>query len=148
MNGIGTHTAAQNMAAASHYIHYLHGVNPLGKVFLSNMGSLGAENSVDQFYHSWFHHGSERWDSVKTSTHGPAPGFLVGGPNSSYNWENGCPGLNPGCGSAPPSPPTGQPPQKSYTDFNDSWPLNSWSVTENSNGYQTAYIRLLARFAK
>lgn len=146
--GIGSHTAAQSMGAASHYIHYLHGVNPLGKVYLSNMGSLGAENSVDQFYHTWFAHGSARWDSVKTSTHGPAPGFLVGGPNPSYNWENGCPGLHPGCGSQVPSPPFGQPAQKSYKDFNDSWPLNSWSVTENSNGYQTAYIRLLARFAR
>jgi len=146
--GIGTHTAAQSMAAASHYIHYLHGVNPLGKVYLSNMGGLGAEESVDQFYHTWFANGSVRWDSVKTSTYGPAPGFLVGGPNSSYNWESRCPGIHSACGAQAPSPPTGQPAQKSYKDFNDSWPLNSWSVTENSNGYQTAYIRLLARFVK
>ena len=27
--------------------------------------------------------------------------------------------------------------------FNDDWPLNSWQVTENSNGYQVQYIRLL-----
>jgi hypothetical protein len=26
--------------------------------------------------------------------------------------------------------------------------LNSWSIAENSNGYQVAYIRLLARFVK
>jgi hypothetical protein len=146
--GLETLSSRDNMAAASHFIHYLHGVNPLGKVYLSNMGALGAENSVDQFFHSWFSHGSTRWDSVKNSTFGPAPGFLVGGANPSYNWENGCPGLNSGCGSAAPSPPVGQPPQKSYKDFNDSWPLNSWSVTENSNGYQTAYIRLLARFLR
>lgn len=31
---------------------------------------------------------------------------------------------------------------------NDGWPLNSWPITENSNGYQTAYIRLLARYVK
>ena len=85
---------------------------------------------------------------MKNSTFGPAPGFLVGGPNESYNWESGCPTLNPACGTAAPTPPAGQPKQKSYKDFNDSWPLNSWSVTENSNGYQTAYIRLLARFMK
>ncbi|WP_208640059.1 glycoside hydrolase family 9 protein [Massilia violaceinigra] len=144
--GLGTRPAAANMNAASHYIHYLHGVNPLGKVYLSNMGTLGAENSVDQFYHTWFAHGSAKWDSVKESTFGPPPGFLVGGPNPSYNWENGCPGLHPGCGTAVPAPPFGQPPQKSYLDFNDSWPLNSWSVTENANGYQSAYIRLLSRF--
>ncbi|MES3022418.1 MAG: glycoside hydrolase family 9 protein [Pseudomonadota bacterium] len=145
-HSLGARGAMDNMNAASHYIHYLHGVNPLGKVYLSNMGALGAENSVDQFYHSWFGHGSAKWDSVKNSSFGPAPGFLVGGPNPSYDWETGCPTLNSGCGSAAPSPPKGQPPQKSYKDFNESWPLNSWSVTENSNGYQVAYIRLLARF--
>ncbi|MCX8476308.1 MAG: glycoside hydrolase family 9 protein [Sphingomonas sp.] len=144
--GLGSHGAEANMAAAAHFIHYLHGVNPLGKVYLSNMGSFGAENSVDEFYHTWFWNGSAQWDNVKTSTYGPAPGFLVGGPNPSYDWDNRCPGVSSACGSAKPSPPAGQPPQKSYKDFNDSWPLNSWSVTENSNGYQSAYIRLLARF--
>jgi hypothetical protein len=37
---------------------------------------------------------------------------------------------------------------KSYREFNDGWPLNSWSVTENSNGYEAQYIRLLAAFAR
>lgn len=144
--GIGSQTTTAAMNAASHYIHYLHGVNPLGKVYLSNMGSLGAANSVDQFYNSWFCNGSALWSSVKSSTYGPAPGYLVGGPNPSYTWDSGCPTVSSLCGSAMPSPPAGQPAQKSYKDFNDSWPLDSWSVTENSNGYQTAYIRLLARF--
>ena len=44
------------------------------------------------------------------------------------------------------SPPAGQPAQKAYLDFNDSWPLDSWQVTEPSGGYQTAYIRLLSKF--
>lgn len=145
--GLGTRTEAQKLDAAAGYVHYLHGVNPLGKVYLSNMGSFGAENSVDQFYHSWFWDGSQ-WDSVSGSTFGPAPGFVVGGPNPSYNWDDRCPGVSANCGSALPSPPAGQPHQKSYTDFNTSWPLNSWSVTENSNGYQAAYIRLLARYVR
>jgi endoglucanase len=145
--GLGTRTAAQALDAASHFIHYIHGVNPLGKVYLSNMASLHAENSVDQFYHTWFSHGSPLWDSVKDSTYGPPPGFLVGGPNPSYDWDGVCPG-NSACGTARMSPPYGQPPQKSYKDFNESWPINSWSVTENSNGYQSAYIRLLACFVK
>ncbi|ESQ89382.1 hypothetical protein ABAC460_12795 [Asticcacaulis sp. AC460] len=143
---LGTHTAAENLNAASHFIHYIHGVNPLGKCYLSNMATLGAENSVDQFFHTWFTDKSALWDSVKDSTYGPPPGFVVGGANPQYNWQSGCPGLNPACGTAAPSPPTGQPAQKSYKDFNDTWPLNSWEVTENSNGYQSAYIRLLARF--
>lgn len=140
-------TAKANLNAAANYLHYLHGVNPLNMVYLTNMSSLGAENSANQIFHSWFADGSALWDSAKTSTYGPPPGFVPGGPNSnSYGWDDRCPQISPLCGSAPPSPPHGQPHQKSYKDFNDSWPLGSWSVTENSNGYQTAYIRLLANF--
>ena len=138
--------------AAEGYIHYLHGVNPFNMVYLSNMYKYGAENAVNEFYHSWFTNGSAKWDRVGKSLYGPAPGFLTGGPNPSYNWDGCCPG---GCGSSNNnalclsesiSPPKGQPKQKSYKDFNTSWPLNSWSVTENSCGYQINYIRLLATF--
>ncbi len=148
-NNIGTRSANANRDVASDYLHYLHGVNPQGLVYLSNMASAQAERSVDTFYHGWFHDGSANWDSVKDSLHGPAPGFLVGGPNPGYSWDlNTCgSGGNTGiCGNAILSPPANQPDQKSYLEFNDSWPLNSWEVTENSNGYQTAYIRLLAQF--
>ena len=138
---------AQVEDAASGYLHYLHGVNPLGKVYLSNMVSFGAENSVNEIWHSWFPDGSAKWDSAATSTYGPAPGFLVGGPMGGWTWESGCPNL-PGCGSAPPAPPYGQPEAKSYKDFNTGWPLSSWSVSEPSNGYQVAYLKLLARFVK
>jgi endoglucanase len=147
--GISRHTADQVAAAAAGYLHYLHGVNPLGKAYLSNMNSFGAENSVNEIFHSWFSHGSARWDSAKTSTYGPAPGFLTGGPNyNQWDWDARCPGISAACGSSRPTPPWGQPPQKSYADFNDGWPLNSWPISENSNGYQTNYIRLLARFVK
>lgn len=146
--GLGQHSAAEIADAGAAYLHYLHGVNPLGKAYLSNMGAHGAENSVDQFFHAWFADGSP-WDSVRDSQYGPAPGFLVGGANSTqYNWDERCPGISPLCGTAPPAPPYGQPGQKAYKDFNDGWPLNSWPVTENSNGYQTAYIRLLARYVE
>lgn len=138
--------------AAERYIHYLHGVNPLGMVYLSNMYAYGAERAVNEFYHSWFTDGSELWDRVGDSTYGPAPGFLTGGPNPSYDWDGCCP---KGCGSSSNndkckrlSPPKDQPPQKSYRDFNTGWPLNSWSVTENSCGYQSAYIRLLSKFVR
>jgi endoglucanase len=145
---LGSRADADKLNAGAGYLHYLHGVNPLGKVYLSNMGASGAENSVDQFYHTWFQDGSALWDSVSGSTFGPAPGFVVGGPNPSYGWDDRCPGVSSACGSAIPSPPAGQPPQKSYKDFNTSWPLNSWSVTENSNGYQASYIRLLAKYVR
>ena len=144
--GISRHTADQVNNAAIDYLHYLHGVNPLGKVYLTNMYSFGAENAVNQIWHTWFFDGTP-WDDAKKSAYGPAPGYLVGGPaGSQYSWDGGCPGVSSKCGSAPPAPPYGQPDQKSYLDFNDGWPLNSWSVSEPSNGYQTAYIRLLARF--
>jgi hypothetical protein len=150
--GVDAAEAPRLRDSAAHYLHYMHGVNPLAKVYLSNMRRFGAENPVASFYHSWFTDGSALWDDVRTSRHGPAPGFVVGGPNPSYSWDGCCPSScgsaanNARCGRAPPAPPAAQPPQKSYVDFNTSWPLNSWSVTENSNGYQVSYLRLLAQF--
>jgi hypothetical protein len=137
------------LAAAESFLHYLHGVNPLGLVYLTNMRDFGAERSANEIFHTWFAHGSAMWDSAADSTYGPPPGFLAGGPNPSYDWDGCCPndcGAGNECGASAPSPPKGQPPQKAYLDFNDSWPLNSWAVTENSNGYQSAYIRLLSKF--
>lgn len=116
---------------ANEYLHWLHGANPLGKVMLSNMAAWGAENSVNEFYHTWFADGSD-WDSVLTSIYGPAPGFLVGGPNKSYTGTSLI-------------PPANQPPQKSYKDFNSGFPENSWEITENAIYYQSAYILLLSR---
>ncbi len=131
--------AAAYTARALDYLHYLHGANPMGKVYLTNMGAFGAESSVGEYYRSWH-------------TETPIPGFLVGGPNPSYEWDACCPdkcgnaASNAACGKAPPSPPYRQPPLKSYLDFDDGWPLNSWQITENSNAYQAAYLRLLANF--
>jgi hypothetical protein len=136
--------------AALGYVNYIHGVNPLGLVYLSNMP--GAKNSVKEFYHSWFTDGSKAWDRVGASTYGPPPGFLVGGPNPKYNWDSCCPRScgntrnNAICNSEDLSPPREQPDQKAYKEFNTGWPLNSWEVTENSNSYQVAYIRLLSKF--
>ncbi len=138
--------------AAIGYINYIHGVNPLGFVYLSNMYKHGAKYGVNEFYHTWFHNGSALWDRVGESVYGPAPGFLAGGPNPWYNWDNCCPSNcgsthnNNLCYSENITPPLDQPDQKSYKDFNNSWPLNSWEVTENSNGYQLSYIRLLSHF--
>ena len=146
-------TASATKAAAT-YLHYLHGVNPFQLVYLSNMNAFGATNSVSTFYHSWFADGSAKWDQVGVSTYGPPPGFLPGGPNPSYTVDSCCPA---GCGSVQNNalctsisvvPPTGQPAQKSYKEFNNNWPLDSWQVTEPSDGYQVPYIRLLSKFVK
>ena len=62
---------------------------------------------------------------------GPAPGYVTGGANASFS-----------VGSL--SPPSGQPAQKSYLDFNDGYPLRSWEITEPAIYYQAVYLRLLA----
>jgi aryl-phospho-beta-D-glucosidase BglC (GH1 family) len=124
-------TTHENGAAG--YIHYLHGVNPLAQNYLTNMGSYGAGNSVPEFYHLWFADGTD-FDNVNTSLYGPAPGFLVGGPNENYSLA----GQNL-------EPPENQPAQKSYLSWNTPED-DSWEITENQIIYQAAYTRLLAHF--
>ncbi len=130
------------------FVHSVHGVNPLQLVYLTRMEAFGSTKSITRMYHTWFGHGTQ-WDALGVSQFGPPPGYLSGGPNPGYAWDGCCPnncGQGNSCGAAQLSPPVGQPDQKSYLDFNDSWPLNSWSVTEPSVGYQTHYIRLLSKF--
>ena len=90
------------------YLHYILGRNTLSMVYLSSMQDYGGEHSVFQFYHSWFSytggdgdHGNATYNGkppsvvepfypyhvsdTQTSTYGPAPGFLVGGPNYYYS---------------------------------------------------------------
>jgi len=126
---------------AEGYLHYIHGVNPFNMVYLTNMERYGASRSQRVFYHSWF-------EDEKNIV--PAPGFLPGGPNASYKLDGCCPS---GCGSANNNArcnlipiPTGLPSAKMYVETGIGWPINSWEITENSNGYQLAYIRLLSKF--
>ncbi len=124
-------------AAAFGYLHYLHGVNPLNLVYLSNMQGLGGEQSASTMYHAWFHDGHPLWDQTGVSTYGPPPGYVTGGANPHYSPD--------GAYTGPPiEPPQNQPIQKSYFDWNTSWPENSWEVTEPGIYYQSAYIKLLA----
>ena len=151
--GVDASKNADAARAAERYVHYIHGLNPLGFVYLSNMFDYGAARGVTAFYHTWFTHGSAAWDRVGVSTFGPAPGFLTGGANPSYTVDSCCPnscgdGNNQLCTAEPLAPPVGQPAQKSYKDFNDNWPIDSWALTEDSDGYQIAYIRLLSKFVK
>lgn len=143
-------------AAAIEYAHYIHGVNPLGLVYLTNMSTAGAANSADTMYHVWFAEGT-RWQKVEPGMPGPPPGYLVGGPNPQYALDACCASLGwNACGGGTPAlickrdyePPLAQPPLKSYLQFNTSWPANSWAVSEPSDAYQAYYIRLLASFAR
>ncbi len=115
---------------ANEQLHYFHGVNPLGMVMMSNMYAYGAEKGVNEIYHTWFYDGSI-YDNALTSPNGPAPGFVTGGPNANFTVTTI-------------SPPSGQPPMKSYLDFNNGWPDNSWEISEPAIYSQAAYIRLLA----
>jgi hypothetical protein len=148
-----------SLAAALEYAHYIHGVNPLGLVYLTNMAPAGASHSASTMWHSWFAYGT-RWQQVTDQSPGPPPGFLVGGPNPQFSIDACClaPPGSPAyrCYGATTfslcqrnfTPPSGQPPAKSYLQFNDSWPANSWAVTEPSLYYQSYYVRLLAAFTR
>jgi hypothetical protein len=46
------------------------------------------------------------------------------------------------------APPLGQPPLKSYRDFNEEWSVSSWEVTEPATGFQAQYIRVLAKYVR
>lgn len=143
LNVISYETSSENLGvyrhAASGYLHYLHGTNPLNKVYLSNMQSAGANNSVNEFYHSWFNDNTA-WDNVNDNT-GPAPGFLVGGANQYYSVD----GLYMNNQVQNGYVVKDQPSQKRYTDSNDS-AYKTYLLTENSITYQAPYIRLLAKF--
>ncbi len=147
-------------AASLGFVHYIHGTNPLGLVYLSNMKGAGASNSVSTIYHAWFSSDSRRWKQVTNDTPGPAPGFLPGGPNPLYTVDNCCTAPmgapNFRCGmsrnynlcSMSLAPPLGQPPAKAYLQFNDDWPVGAWQITEPSDFYQAQYILALAPFVK
>lgn len=159
LHGTDPKLSETSLAAALEYAHYLHGVNPLGLVYLTNMAPAGASHSATTMFHSWFARGT-RWQRVTEQLPGPPPGFLVGGPNPQFSIDSCC--------SAPPGssgyrcygastfglcqrnlkPPLEQPPAKSYLQYNDPWPANSWAITEPSLHYQTYYIRLLAAFTR
>jgi hypothetical protein len=129
---------AKYREVAEEYLHYFHGRNALSEVYLSNMGALGGDKSPMQMYHGWFQDGSPLYDGA-SSTYGPAPGYLEGGPNQyfSVSWV---------------APPYGQPEQKAYRDWNTAWNAqhqaneNSWEVTEPAIYYQAAYTLLLSQF--
>jgi hypothetical protein len=91
-------------------------------------------------WHAWFMEGT-KWGEMTGSTPGPAPGYLVGGPNTYFELDSCC--------TAPEGedayhcwgameyslyamnwePPLNQPTQKSYLQFNYGRPTGSWPLT-------------------
>lgn len=129
---------AKYRSAAAGYLHYIHGTNPLSMTFLSNMYAHGGDRCANEIYHAWFGHGTD-WDNALTSTKGPAPGYLPGGPVADFRGQSGYSGPTM-------SPPENQPTQKSYRDWNTGWPDSSWAITEPAIYYQSAYVHLLSCF--
>lgn len=119
---------------AADMLHSFHGVNALSVVFLANMGSLGAENSLKYIYH-------ERYGADTPFSDNPPPGYVVGGPNQQF-------GGNAGEGKPSVAWIKSQPRAKAYADFNVAWPESSWELSEPANYYQAMYIRLLAAFVE
>jgi len=103
---------------ASHYLHYLHGVNPQNLVYLSKMNDFGAEKSVDAIHHAWFVDGLT-----------PASGFLVGGAVSNYKGSSTIYGQSVST----------QPTLKAYASD-----ASEYKLSEPQLMYQSSYIRLLS----
>jgi endoglucanase len=163
LGATGSHSAGECRRHALDILHFFHGQNPLSMVYLTNMASCGGEHSSWQFFHNWFGQ-SQNWYSRsryvgkpssvvephypyfsgadnhgirddKTSTFGPAPGFVPGGPNQDYSGD----AIPPGGAACP---------NRFYRDWNDQavWTARTWEITENSIGYQGPYVALAAAF--
>ena len=78
------------MTAAERHVHYFHGVNPLSKVFLSNVNAIGASNSVTSFYHSGLRLALIGASSACPST-GPHPAISWEAPIQAIRWMSAAP---------------------------------------------------------
>jgi len=163
LGATGAATEAECLAHALDFLHYFHGQNPLSMVYLTNTASIAGEHSLYQLYHAWFGASASASSSAsyigkppgitepdypyfkgtdnhavsddKSSTFGPAPGFVPGGPNASYSGT-----------AIPPAGATYL--NRFYRDWCDQtvWTAVTWEITENSIGYQGPYVALAAAF--
>jgi hypothetical protein len=163
LGSTGSHSADECRRHALDFLHFFHGQNALNMAYLSNLSALGGEHSSWQFYHSWFGYSGNAYSSAnfigkpaavsepfypyfagvdnhgvndnKASALGPPPGFVVGGPNTSYSGDT--------------TPPLGS---NGYNRFYRDWceqgvgDPRTWEITENSIGYQGPYAALAAAF--
>src|SRR5581483_7203376 len=134
--GLDPDNASRYTTRALEILHYFHGVNPFARVYLSNMYAYGATQSLNEIYHVWFWQDT-RWSDARSSECGPAPGYVPGGPNAQAAKDGVPDSLRP---------PVGQPPQKSYRDWNKPDPEKSWTITEPAIYYQSGYVKLLSKF--
>ena len=156
----GSHTEAEVVALAQKHLHYMLGLNPLNMVYMTNMAAYGGEHSSFQIFHSWFSFTVNDGDNgnaiyngkpqavaeplypynpsdAQTSTYGPAPGLVPGGPNWYYDGTYVIPNRTF--------------PAYAYRDFSVGCEWNgsvctasSWELTEPDVGYQGAMVLLTA----
>ena len=159
----GSKTAAEARLHAQDLLHFFHGQNALSMTYLTNMAAQGGEHSSWQFYHAWFGDSTRAASSTnflgkpagvvepdypyfkgtdnhgindnKSSTLGPPPGFVPGGPNKDYSGD----GVPPGNAVYY---------NRFYRDWADQtvWTVLTWEITENSIGYQGPYVALASYF--
>ncbi len=157
---LGSHTEAEVLALAQKHVHFLLGLNPLNMVYMTNMAAYGGEHSSFQIFHSWFSFTVNDGDDgnttyngkpvgvveplypyypsdTATSTYGPAPGLVPGGPNWYYDGTYVIPNRTF--------------PAYAYRDFSVGCGWNgtvctasSWELTEPDVGYQGAAVLLLS----
>jgi hypothetical protein len=159
-NALGTKAAADVTFLAHKHFHFMLGLNPLNMVYLTNMAAYGGEHSSFQIFHAWFsatgndgdhgnasYNGKPTWvdeplypyyvDDKQTSTFGPAPGLIPGGPN-------------PGYGGAYVVPKKDKP-AYAYRDFSVGCDWDgatcraaSWEITEPMAAYQGPFVLLVS----
>ena len=141
----GSHAAYEERANA--IVNYMHGVNPFGMVYLTNMYGDGAEFCADEIYHTWFYHGTE-FDNIDGGKVGPPPGFLQGGANPVNT-----PYLTMKIGTREfDANTTQQPAQKAFSVSNEgrSKPGGGYEApyafNEPAIYYQASYVKMLANF--
>lgn len=141
-------TAYENNLA--HFAHYIHGVNPTNRAWVSNAVNLGAENSLEEIYHGWFKHGSVwDWDTNddyigdQSPYTGPPPMFVPTGVCKDLTNGNGANGVP---ASFPLYLQSGgnDPVMKKYRLFNNPNYASSFKMNEVGLYVQGAYIRLLS----
>ncbi len=116
-------TRRKYIDSAEEYVHYLHGRNPIGRCYLSNMKQFGAEKSTMVMFHMWVGKDkdkfSEKYIGEGEGKIGPFPGMVVGGVNGSM---------------------------KKYIDDLD-WRKKPWEFNEPDITYQSPCATLLMYFA-
>ncbi|MCA9605000.1 MAG: glycoside hydrolase family 9 protein, partial [Myxococcales bacterium] len=159
---LGGHAEAEVVELAERHLHFMLGLNPLDMLYLTNMAAYGGEHSSFHVYHAWFSytagdgdHGNADYDGLpsgvdeplypyypdddSTSTYGPAPGIVPGGPNFYYSGAY--------------TIPNRERPSYAYRDFSvgcdwdgASCRASSWEITEPSQSYQGPFVLLVSFF--